>query len=156
MPGGGPCQAPCSPVDGGSIVGGAPGDAKPGGSRAGPVTGMGELRRRRHGRNVPRMNPTTIPTSATPITMAGPWPCAPLATSPTRPTLGPVVAVTVCDCVMDSFQIAVFRSSVKSAPGADVISCGTVSENVMVKMEASWSADNGDVDPGDGDDSGAG
>src|SRR5260370_29858175 len=81
------------------------------------------------------------------------WRGATLATSPVS---DPVVAVNVCALVQDSFQIAVLRSSVKSAPGADVIWCGTVSANVMTKIDAISSLEMICCCPGDGDGSGVG
>jgi len=58
-----------------------------------------------------------------------------------------VVAVGVRGFVKDSFQIAVLRSSLNNAPGADVISWGTVSENVML---ASFSVLKGDREQNSG------
>src|SRR5258706_6145421 len=74
-----------------------------------------------------------------------------LETNPASATAGPVVAVSVSAFVHDSFQIAVFRSCVNRAPGADVISCGTVSAKLTVKTDASWSAVSSSWVPGDGD-----
>jgi len=68
------------------------------------------------------------------------WPEPPLEAKPVSARAGPVVAVSVCACEKDSFQIAVLRSWVNSAPGASVISCGTVSENVIVLLAAVPSA----------------
>ena len=101
-------------------------------------------------------NPMTIATNPTPITRAELPPGVALAASAASATLGPVVAVNVSGFVMDIFQIAVFRSSVNKAPGAETISLGTTSENVIVKIEANWSALIGDCEPGDGEGRGAG
>ena len=74
----------------------------------------------------------------------------------TSPASEPVVAVNVCALVQDSFQMAVLRSSVKSAQGADVITCGTVRVNVITKIDArSWSVMTC-CWPGDGDGRGVG
>jgi hypothetical protein len=62
-----------------------------------------------------------------------------------------VVAVKVSALVQFTFQIAVLRSSVNSAPGADVISSGSVRAKVTVKIEASSSVLIGDWVLGDGD-----
>src|SRR5437660_7689454 len=64
---------------------------------------------------------------------------------------GPVVALRVCAWVRDSFQIAVRRSIVNSAPGADAISCGTVSEKVTLRIELNSSGVIVICDPGEGD-----
>jgi hypothetical protein len=101
-------------------------------------------------------NPMTIATNPTPITMTELPPGVALAASAASATLGPVVAVNVAGFVNDTFQIAVFRSSVNNAPGAETISLGTTSENVTVKIEANWSAVNGDCEPGDGEGTAAG
>jgi hypothetical protein len=74
--------------------------------------------------------------------------------NPASTTVGPVVAVSVCGVVRDSFQTAVFRSRVKRAPGADVIWFGTVKVNVTEKMDESTSGPSGS--PGDGDARGCG
>ena len=95
-------------------------------------------------------NPMAIATNPTPITMTELPPGVALAASAASATLGPVVAVNVSGFVMDIFQIAVFRSSVNNAPGAETNSLGTTNENVTAKMEANWSALMGDCQPGDG------
>src|SRR5690348_1416142 len=71
-------------------------------------------------------------------------------TAATSPVSGPVVAVSVSALVQSIFQIAVLRSSVNTAPGAEVISCGTVSAKVMMKMEAISLSEITCCDPGDG------
>ena len=69
---------------------------------------------------MPSRKPTAIATRPTPTVtpVLGPW--TPAAEKPA--SCGPVVAVKVSALVQFSFQIAVLRSSVKRAPGADVIS----------------------------------
>src|SRR6201984_2125073 len=103
---------------------------------------------RRQGMSMPSTIPIAIPSAATTpgtrVLEAG-------ATDATRPVSGPVVAVSVSALVQLTLQVAVLRSSVKTAPGAEVISCGTVSENVMVKMEAISLSEITCCDPGDGD-----
>jgi hypothetical protein len=124
---------------------------------AGPIVGRAELRFVPDGRNFPSANPTMIAAIPTPIGRIGLWPLDPLATAPVRTTLGPVVAVSVSAFSHATFQMAVFRSRVKSAPGAEVIWFGTVNEKVTVKMDASSSLVSGDAwDPGDGDANAAG
>ncbi len=97
-----------------------------------------------------RPNPSAMAASPIPIRRAELWPEGPLAAKPASVVLGPVVAVSVWAWLKDSSQTAVFRSCVKSASGADVISCGTLSENVILMIEDSWSAPI-DACPGDGD-----
>ena len=70
-----------------------------------------------------------------PVNRTGFWTTARLETEPASAMAGPVVAVKVCASVRDTFQIAVRRSIVNSAPGAEVISCGTVSEKVTLRIE---------------------
>jgi hypothetical protein len=108
--------------------------ARSGGEVTGVATGP---RRRRLGATWPRTNPTAIAAKARAIKIAGPGPDPALETNPVKARPGPVVAVSVSALVQDSFQIAVFRSCVNSAPGADVISCGTVNAKVIVKTDAS-------------------
>ena len=67
---------------------------------------------------------------------------------------GPVVAVNVSDFVQSSFQVAVRRSKVKTAPGAEVITRGRLRENVMVKIDAISLFEMTCCEPGDGDVSG--
>src|SRR5438094_332407 len=88
-------------------------------------------------RNMPSRNPTATAVKPTAITRRASCSGETLATSPTS---DPVVAVSVWDFVQDSFQIAVLRSNVKSALGADVITCGSVTANVTMKIDAisSW------------------
>ena len=68
--------------------------------------------------SMPSKNPTAIAMKPTAITRRESCAGETLAT---RPASDPVVAVSVCAFVQVSFQIAVLRSRVKSAPGADVI-----------------------------------
>ena len=74
----------------------------------------------------------------------------------TRPESGPVVAVRVWALVHDSFQMAVLRSSVNSAPLAEVMTWGVVIEKVMTKIEAISSSVTICCCPGVGDDTGWG
>lgn len=110
--------------------------------------GAGAGRMRRHGISIPTTMPTAMAIAPTTtvkrVSVAG-------VTAATRPVVGPVVAVSVSAFVQLTFQIAVLRSSVKTAPGAEVISCGTVNEKVMVKMDAISLSEITCCDPGDGD-----
>ena len=51
-----------------------------------------------------------------------------------------MVAVSVSAFVQRSFQIAVLRSNVNRAPGAEVITCGSVTAKVMVKIACTSSS----------------
>src|SRR6266849_1653848 len=97
---------------------------------------------------MPSRKPAPIAMNATAITRRVSGRAETLAT---RPVSGPVVAVNVSDLVQCSFQMAVLRSSVNRAPGADVITCGTVRAKVMVKMDATSSSVRTCCDPGEGD-----
>ena len=69
----------------------------------------------------------------------------------TRPASGPEVAVNVSARVQCSLQIAVLRSRVNSAPGAEMITCGTVSANVTLKIDATSSSVITCCEPGEGE-----
>ena len=149
MSGGGPA----SPLGGGSAAGGPlAGHGTSAGAAAGAAAGTtAGPRTSSQGVTLARRNPRAIATSPTPIKIAELWPLDPLITKlPASVTLVPVVAVSVWAWFKESSQTAVLRSWVNSAFGADVISCGTVSENVILMIEDSWSAPIV-AEPGDGD-----
>ena len=148
MSGGGPAR----PLGGGESAGNPPpGQAEAAGSAAGAVAGTtAGPRMSSHGVILARRNPRATATSPTPIKIAELWPDGAFAAKPARVVVGPVVAVRVWAWVKDSSQTAVFRSSVKSASGADVISWGTVSENVILMIEDRSSVGFA-CDPGEGE-----
>src|SRR6266702_3170756 len=140
---------------GGGAPGGGPGQSTLDGVAGGGATGTcattgasGRPNTPRHVRNMPSRKPAPMAMNAMAITRRMSGRAETLAT---RPASGPVVAVDVSDLVQCSFQMAVLRSSVKRAPGADVITCGTVSAKVMVKMDATSSSVRTCCEPGEGD-----
>src|SRR6266704_2006288 len=141
-PGGGPGQSTLDGVAGG----GATGTCATTGASWGCACGRPNTPR--HVRNMPSRKPAPMAMNAMAITRRMSGRAETLAT---RPASGPVVAVNVSDLVQCSFQMAVLRSSVKRAPGADVITCGTVSAKVMVNMDATSSSVRTCCEPGEGD-----
>ena len=103
----------------------------------------------RQGTKAPKRKPRATATKPTAITNRESVPTG--ATLATSPTSGPVVAVSVCALVQLSFQMAVLRSSVKRAPGADVMTCGTVREKVITNIEATSESEMTCCVPGEGD-----
>ena len=137
---------------GGSATGGLPaGHAESAGTAVGAVAGTtAGPRTKSHGVTFARANPRATATSPTPIKKAELWPEGALAENPASVVVELVVAVSVWAWVKDSSQTAVFRSCVNSASGAEVISCGTVSENVILMTDDRSAVGFAD-DPGDGD-----
>ena len=140
-------------LEGGGVSGGGPGMTLADGSTAGgPPAGHWRSARaaagavagttvgprtKSHGVILARPNPSAMAASPIPIRRAELWPEGPLAAKPASVVLVPVVAVSVWAWLKESAQTAVLRSCVKSASGADVISCGTLSENVILMIEDS-------------------
>src|ERR1700719_3552649 len=141
MSGGGPAKP-----DDWSGVGAATGGA--GGKRARGAGAAAGVSKRRHGWSIPRSTPTATATAAIPTVSAPLGPCTPVAENPA--SCGPVVAVKVSAFTQFTFQIAVLRSRVKRAPGAEVISWGSVKAKVIVKIDESSSIVIGDCVPGAG------